>query len=56
MRGEAGDKVRLLHMLEAIGEIESYIAQTDFNSFLHNSMMRFASIKYQPRDSAGGEN
>jgi len=45
MKGEAGDKQRLLHILEAISEIESYIANSSFETFLENSMMRFASIK-----------
>ena len=45
MRGRIGDKVRLLHILDAIGEIEGYILQTDFKAFLNNSMMRFACVK-----------
>ena len=45
MRGNLGDKVRLNHILEAIHEIESYLNNIDFNTFLSNSMMRFACIK-----------
>ena len=45
MKGKMGDKQRLLHILESIIEIEGYTSQADFESFLDNTMMRFASIK-----------
>lgn len=45
MKGSLGDKQRLLHILEAIEEIENYIAGISFDGFLQNSMMRFASVK-----------
>lgn len=45
MRGEIGDKFRLHHILDSIREIESYVAEADLNSFLENSMMRFACVK-----------
>jgi uncharacterized protein with HEPN domain len=45
MRGKLGDKVRLNHILEAIIEIESYLSDADFHTFMENSMMRFACIK-----------
>ena len=45
MRGKLGDAVRLQHILDAIGEIESYLENSDFEAFLGNSMMRFACIK-----------
>ena len=45
MRGKLGDKVRLMHVLDAIMEIESYINGVDFEEFMNNSMMRFACIK-----------
>jgi uncharacterized protein with HEPN domain len=45
MRDEIGDKQRLIHILEAISEIESYIKSSSFDDFISNSMMRFASIK-----------
>jgi len=45
MKGKIGDCQRLLHILEAIGEIETYTQNTNLKSFLSNSMMRFACIK-----------
>ena len=45
MKSELGDKQRLQHMLDAIGEVESYVSTSSFEDFLSNSMMRFASIK-----------
>jgi len=45
MKGEIGDKQRLLHILDAISEIERYTKNVDLETFLENSMMRFASIK-----------
>lgn len=45
MRDKIGDKSRIIHILEAIQEIETYIQQTDYHSFLNNSMMKFACIK-----------
>jgi uncharacterized protein with HEPN domain len=45
MKGKLGDRQRLLHILEAIDEIQGYTASTDLKSFLSNSMMRFACIK-----------
>jgi len=45
MKGSLGDKQRLLHILEAIAEIENYTINQTFPDFISNSMMRFASIK-----------
>jgi uncharacterized protein with HEPN domain len=45
MKGTLGDKQRLLHILAAINEVESYIKGSIFDDFISNSMMRFASIK-----------
>jgi uncharacterized protein with HEPN domain len=45
MRGRLGDRVRLNHILGAIIEIESYLNGADFDTFMENSMMRFACIK-----------
>jgi uncharacterized protein with HEPN domain len=45
MKGKIGDKQRLLHILESICEIENYTSKVNFETFLENSMMRFASIK-----------
>jgi len=35
----------LKHILDAILEIEAYLENIDFDTFMNNSMMRFASIK-----------
>jgi uncharacterized protein with HEPN domain len=43
MRGKLGDKARLMHILDAITEIENYSSNVDFEIFLNNSMMRFVS-------------
>ena len=45
MRGRFGNKARLTHILEAIGEIENYLQDVDFATFERNSMMKFACIK-----------
>jgi uncharacterized protein with HEPN domain len=45
MKGKIGDAQRLLHIIEAIDEIQLYTSSTDIKSFLDNSMMRFACIK-----------
>jgi uncharacterized protein with HEPN domain len=45
MRGKLGDKIRLQHIKESIEEINSYILGKDFNTFMDNSMMRFACVK-----------
>ncbi len=45
MRGKQGDKARLLHIYEAIQELESYLKDKDYTDFLTNSMFRFACIK-----------
>jgi uncharacterized protein with HEPN domain len=45
MKGSIGDRQRLLHILEAIDEIQLYTNDTDLKSFLSNSMMRFACVK-----------
>ena len=45
MKSKIGDKQRLIHILEAINEIESYIMDVAIEDFMANSMMRFASIK-----------
>jgi uncharacterized protein with HEPN domain len=43
MKSSLGDKQRLLHILEAIEEIENYVSGVNFDAFLQSSMMRFAS-------------
>ncbi len=45
MNDNLGDDQRLLHILDEIGEIEAYTATASLNTFIENSMMRFASIK-----------
>jgi uncharacterized protein with HEPN domain len=45
MRGRFGDSARLNHILDAIVEVENYLVNVDFDTFLNNSMMRFACIK-----------
>lgn len=44
MQDRLGDKVRLLHIIDAINEIESYIQDADFDHFVKNSMMFNASL------------
>jgi uncharacterized protein with HEPN domain len=45
MKDPKGDKARLLHILDAISEIEDYTQGLDFEGFFRASMPRFASIK-----------
>lgn len=45
MKGSHGDLARLLHIYEAIIEIEKYLSDNDYHVFMSNSMMRFACIK-----------
>jgi uncharacterized protein with HEPN domain len=45
MKGKIGDKQRLAHILESIEELESYTSGTNLDTFLQNSMMKFASVK-----------
>jgi uncharacterized protein with HEPN domain len=45
MNDKMGDDQRLLHIEEAISEIESYTKGIDILEFKSNSMIRFASIK-----------
>ena len=39
MKGSIGDRQRLLHILEAIDEIQRYTLNIDLQAFLANSMM-----------------
>lgn len=45
MKERISDKIRLEHILDAINEIETYTSVSNFDIFISNSMMRFASIK-----------
>lgn len=39
------DKVRVSHILDAIGEVENYLKAVSYEDFLANSEKRFATIK-----------
>ncbi|TAF35217.1 MAG: DUF86 domain-containing protein [Cytophagales bacterium] len=41
----ANDKLHLLHIIDAIYEVESYLNHTTNEEFLNNSMMRAATVK-----------
>ena len=45
MKGLITDKTRVLHILEAIAEVEKYLAAVSYDDFLANSEKRFATIK-----------
>jgi uncharacterized protein with HEPN domain len=45
MQNDSGDRVRILHIIDAIDEIEFYNAGVDFEKFCKTSIIRFASIK-----------
>lgn len=45
MKGALTDKIRILHILEAITQIEHYLAGVSYDAFLSNSEKRFATIK-----------
>lgn len=45
MKGKLGDRQRLLHIIEAINEIQQYTSGVSQKVFLSNSMMRYACIK-----------
>lgn len=45
MKKELTDKVRVSHVLDAIGEVEKYLAGVSNQDFLANSEKRFATIK-----------
>ena len=45
MRGPITDKIRVIHILEAISEIEKYLKDVSYDDFLANSEKRFATIK-----------
>ena len=44
MNAKISDSVRILHILDAIAEIESYIQGADKDSFVNNSMMFNATL------------
>lgn len=45
MKDRPDDKARLLHIVDAIAEIESYTEDVDYVFFERDSKTRFASIK-----------
>lgn len=45
MQDRLGDKVRLLHIIDAITEIENYIQNTNLDDFVKNSMMFNATLR-----------
>ena len=45
MKNELSDKVRLEHIREAIGEIDSYVQGLSLQDFINDSKTRFATIK-----------
>lgn len=45
MRGKIADKQRLLHIIDAIAEIEDYVQNANVDIFNRNKMMQFACIK-----------
>lgn len=45
MRGRLPDKVRIQHVLDAIAEVEKYVADVSLQTFLENSEKRYATIK-----------
>ncbi|MCD4680299.1 MAG: DUF86 domain-containing protein [Bacteroidales bacterium] len=45
MQGKLGDKARMLHILNAIQEIESYNRDINFDTFKKASIIKFATIK-----------
>lgn len=45
MKGQLTDKIRIQHILDAISELEVYLAGISFEDFIINSEKRFASIK-----------
>ncbi|MBC8486617.1 MAG: DUF86 domain-containing protein [Bacteroidetes bacterium] len=45
MHDKPGDRARMLHIIDAIQEIEFYNSNANFEKFKKTSIIRFASIK-----------
>lgn len=45
MQDRLGNKVRLLHIIDAITEIENYIQDSNLETFVNNSMMFNATLR-----------
>ena len=45
MQDKLGNKIRLLHIIDTINEIENYLQDSDLESFVANSMMFNATLR-----------
>jgi uncharacterized protein with HEPN domain len=45
MKGELTDKVRILHVIDAINEVGKYLDEVSYEDFIKNSEKKFATIK-----------
>jgi uncharacterized protein with HEPN domain len=45
MPAKISDRVRALHIVDALTELDEYLREADLDEFLSNSMLRFACIK-----------
>jgi len=45
MKSKLGDKARLNHILDSISEIEIFFNGIDYEGFISNSMLKFATLK-----------
>jgi len=45
MKGQVTDKIRIQHILDAICEVEKYLAGVSYEAYLANSEKRFATVK-----------
>lgn len=45
MQDRLGNKVRLLHIIDAINEIENYLQDSNVETFVNNSMMFNATLR-----------
>jgi uncharacterized protein with HEPN domain len=45
MRASKGDEIRLQHIADAIFEVENYTRVASLESFINDSMMKFAVVK-----------
>jgi uncharacterized protein with HEPN domain len=44
MKGLITDKTRVIHIIEAISEVEKYLNGVTYEKFLNNSEKRFATV------------
>ena len=45
MKGPLSDKIRIQHILDAIAEVDKYLAGVSFEDYLNNSEKRYATVK-----------